>query len=64
MTIEVQGHVHSLEFVGMTEIEVTVQLDSNRAAHSPHRLKLRVKPAEIDMYRIGMAIMLQIRPNP
>lgn len=63
MTIEAKGHVHSIEAVGggITEVAVTLHLESSRVDH-PHRMTIRAKPAEIDSYKVGMAIILQVRP--
>lgn len=63
MTIEVKGHVHSIEAIGggAIEVAVTLHLESNRVDH-PHRVTIRAKPEEIDSYKVGMAVILQVRP--
>lgn len=62
MTIEVKGHVHSLEFVGANEVSVTLHLESSRLAAHPHQVAIRAKPAEIEAYKVGMPVVVMVRP--
>jgi len=62
MTIEVKGHVHSLEFCGSLETKVTLHLESSRLAEHPHQVTIRAKPTEIESYRVGMPVVVMIRP--
>lgn len=62
MTIEVRGHVASITFVGANEHEVTLHLESSRLAAHPHAVSIRAKPAEIEMYKAGMPVIVLVRP--
>jgi histone H3/H4 len=64
MTIEAKGHVHAIEAVGggITEVAVTLCLEASRLAEHPHRITIRAKPTEIDSYKVGMAVIVQVRP--
>lgn len=65
MTIEVRGHVHSLEAVGggISYVAVTLQLESNRLASPPHQVTFQAKPEEIAEYKVGMSVIVQVRPG-
>lgn len=64
MTIEVRGHVHSLEAVGggVTRVAVTLQLEASRLTCSPHQVTFQATPEEIASYKIGMTVIVQVRP--
>ena len=64
MTIECRGHVHALEAIGggQTEIAVTLCLEANRLPEHPHRLTVRAKPEEVASYKVGMPVIVQVRP--
>jgi len=64
MTIEVKGHIHSLVAIGggSEVVDVTLHLESSRLPNEPHQVTIRAKPGEIDVYRVGMPIIVQVRP--
>ena len=64
MTIQVQGHVHALEAVGggISQIAVTLQLEANRIVAPPHQVTFTATPDEIAHYKIGMPVLVQVRP--
>ena len=68
MTIEIFGHVKSLGFCGGDKVLVEVQIESSRMPNphpgEPPTATFIAKAAEVDMYRPGMGIVIQIRPRP
>lgn len=58
MTIEFQGHVHSLEHVAFDQVAVTLLVDAARCLEP---LRIIAKPGEVDSYKPGMLVTLQIR---
>lgn len=67
MTIEVFGHVQSLEHRGVDKVLVRIQVEASRMDAGPNAkaptITVVASPAEVDSYRPGMAIHIQIRPN-
>jgi hypothetical protein len=68
MTIEVFGHVKSLGFYGGNKVLVEVQIEASRMPSprigDPPVATFIADAAEVDMYRAGMGIAIQIRPHP
>ena len=64
MTIEIKGHVHSLEVGGgqAGEVTVTLQLEASRLPGDPHRVKLYAKETEVSAYKVGMPVIVLVRP--
>lgn len=60
MTIEFKGHVKALEHVAFDQIKVTLIVD---AARSLVTHEFIAKPGEVDSYKPGMPVVLQIRPD-
>lgn len=71
MTIEVHGHIHALEnghavhVLGEMHggVGVVLHLEASRT-ESPHRILIRASAEEVDSYRVGMPVIVQIRPAP
>jgi hypothetical protein len=67
MTIEVFGHVQALEHVGRDRVFVRIQVEASRmragSLGAAPTIEILASPAEVDSYRPGMAIHIQIRPN-
>ena len=68
MTIEVFGHIKSLGFAGGGRVYVEVQIESSRMPNPrpgiPPTATFIAKAGEVEMYRPGMGIAIQIRPHP
>ena len=66
MTIEVFGHVAALEQGPRGKIVVRIQIEMSRmvgeAGEAPF-IEIIADPAEVDIYRPGMGIRLQIQPH-
>lgn len=62
MTIEARGHVHAIEFVGVSQRELVLTLEASRLPNHPHRVTISAEQAEIDSYNVGMSVVIQIRP--
>ena len=64
MTIEVKGHVYSLAIGGggAGEVTVTLQLEASRLPGDPPRVSLYAKEGEVSGYKVGMPVIVQVRP--
>jgi hypothetical protein len=65
VTIECHGHVESLSqsrerHLGKNGIAIAIQLEASRGTAT---IVLHADCDEADFYRIGMPIILQLRPN-
>lgn len=68
MTIEVFGFVKSLGFYGNGQVLIEIQIESSRMPNphpgDPPTASFIAKAGEVDMYRPGMGVVIQIRPHP
>lgn len=62
MTIEVKGYIDSLSHAGPDKVSVCVSLESARVPEKTFTVIASAK--EIDIYRVGMDVIMQIRPMP
>lgn len=66
MTIEVFGHVKSLEFHGVGKVLVDVQIEASRMLGKPGTapvVQFIATAAEVAEYKPGMGICIQVRPH-
>ena len=67
MTIEVYGHVQSIEHAGAGHVLVRIQIEASRMpARSLGKepiIEIYASAAEAEMYRPGTQIHMQIRPH-
>ena len=61
MTIEIDGYMESLTYACAGKVLVTLRIE---AARNFEPIKVIAKMTEIDMYRVGMPVKIQIRPLP
>lgn len=62
MTIEVQGYIDSLSHAGPDKVSVCISLNTVRV---PEKIfTVIAKATEIDAYRVGMSVIVQIRRKP
>lgn len=64
MTVECVGHVVSLSqsserAIGAHGVAVQIRLESSRCTHL---IVIHADAAEVDIYRPGMAVIVQLRP--
>ena len=62
MTIEAVGHVDTISMTGgpLGTVSVRIRLEASRSLED---VVIFAKPEEIEMYRVGMPIRLQVRPD-
>lgn len=60
MTIEVIGHVQTMEHGGGDTVAMTFTLEN---ARTPEPFKIIASRGEVEMYRPGTVIKMQIRPS-
>lgn len=67
MTIDIYGHVQSLDHAGAGHVLLRVQIEASRmparALGHPPIVEIYASSDEVTMYRPGTPIHIQVRPN-
>lgn len=63
MTIEFDGHVHSMSMTATAPLDVSIELRVEGIRSIPN-ITVNASHAEVAHYKVGMPVKIQIRPAP